>query len=87
MLAALVTGCAAATAPSRVRDLDGNPVRAYSASAHGPVRKVQCNDGHSYLVVLTPPPPFLRGPGFGDVLRATGGSLAGVCGRILASRL
>jgi hypothetical protein len=51
------------------------------------VRKVQCSDGHSYLVVLTPPPPFLRGAGFGDVLRATGGSLAGVCSRILANRL
>ena len=86
MLAVLVTGCAAAAAAPRIRDLDGNPVRAYSASAHGPVRKVQCDDGHSYPVVLAPPPPFLRGAGFGDVLRATGGSLAGVCGRILANR-
>jgi hypothetical protein len=38
------------------------------------VRKVRCDDGRSYLVVMTPP-PFLRGAGPGDVLRAVGGSL------------
>jgi hypothetical protein len=44
-------------------------------SAHGPVRKVRCDDGRSYLVVMTPPLPFLRGAGPRDVLRAVGSGL------------
>lgn len=86
-IAGLAAAAACATAPSRVRDLDGNPVPLYSVPAHGPVQQVRCDDGRDYLIVLTPPPPFLVGAGFGDVLRAGNGGVTDVCSRILASRL
>lgn len=82
-IAWLTTACA--SAPPRVRDLDGNPVALYSVAAHGPVQKVRCADGHTYLVLTTPPPPFLLGASFGSVLRR-GVGIDDVCSRILAIR-
>jgi hypothetical protein len=82
-LAGLIAGCGAAR--SRVRDLDGRPVPLYSVGAYGPVEPVRCADGHEYLVLTDPPPPFLRGASFGSVLRFAAPDISTVCNRILAS--
>src|SRR5215470_5704940 len=70
---------------SQVRDLDGRPVPLYSVAAHGPAQKVRCADGHDYVVLTTPPPPFLVGASFGTVLRQAPGDISTVCDRILAN--
>ena len=85
LLAIAVVAAGCASAPTRVRDLDGNPVPLYSVAAHGPVQKVRCSDGREYLVLTDPPPPFLRGASLGSVLRR-GQSIDDVCGRIEAIR-
>ncbi len=84
-LAGLVLGCACAGAPSRVRDLDGRPVPLYSVAAHGPAQAVRCADGRDYVVLTTPPPPFLVGASMGSVLRRATGDITTVCDRILAN--
>src|SRR5262245_57626441 len=83
-LAGLTAGCGGAPGP-RVRDLDGRPLPASSMGEYGPVERVRCSDGHEYLVLTEPPPPFLRGASVGSVLRFARPDLATVCNRILAS--
>ena len=83
-MAGLTAGCGATPGPG-VRDLDGRPVPLYSVGAYGPVKRVRCADGHDYLVVTDPPPPFLRGASFGSVLRFAAPDISTVCNRILAS--
>ena len=85
LLASLVLSCAGGGMRSQVRDLDGRPVPLYSVAAHGPAKTVRCADGHDYVVLTTPPPPFLVGASFGSVLRHTPGDITTVCDRILAS--
>jgi hypothetical protein len=85
-LACGATACAAAT-PSRVRDLDGNPLPPYAlGDTAGPVFKVRCPDGHGYLV-LTDVPPELYRARLGTTYRFVEPTIAGVCDRIRASPL
>jgi hypothetical protein len=85
-IASLGSACATAS-PSRVRDLDGNPLPPYAfATATDPVLKVRCADGHGYLVVRNPP-SYMYGARFGQIIRLVQRDETGVCDRILSSRM
>jgi hypothetical protein len=84
-VAATATACAA-SAPNRVRDLDGNPLPPYALSDTGaPVVKLDCNDGRSYLLV-TDLPADLYAPALLSTYRFEQPGVSGACGRILVRR-
>jgi hypothetical protein len=84
---ACVAAACAGTTRSRVRDLDGNPLPPYAlGDTASPVFKVQCPDGHGYLV-LSDVPAELYSAGLSATYRFEQPGLAGVCDRILASGL
>jgi hypothetical protein len=85
-IAGLASACASASS-SRVRDIDGNPLPPYAfARATEPVLKVRCADGRGYLVIRNPP-PYMYGARYGQIIRLVQRNEAGVCDRILASRM
>lgn len=84
-LAALVCCAAACTGVaekklSTLRDLNGDPLPAYAfALAEGPVFKVRCPDGNSYLIVPNPP----EGRQFRTVIQVAPRDLSTICDKIM----